>query len=351
MQHVDRIEIAPGYSVSRVIKGSWQLAGGHGLVDAERAQDDMRRFVEAGITTFDGADIYTGVEELIGGFLKRFRDAFRTGDLPAVQVHTKCVPDLDDLPTLRRGDVEALVDRSLRRLGVERLDLVQLHWWDYAVPGYVAAATWLRRLQKAGKIRHLGVTNFDALHLREILDEGIPIVSNQVQYSIVDRRPETDLTESCRENGISLLAYGSVAGGFLSERYLNAGEPRPPYENRSLTKYKLILDEFGDWRIVQALLDLLGGIARRYGVSLAAVASRYVLQRPHVASVIVGARNTRHLAETAGLFSFRLSRDDVASIDAVAGSGPNGPVYGLERLREGPHGVIMLYNLNRNADR
>ena len=118
----------------------------------------MDRFVDAGITTFDCADIYTGVEALIGEWLKR-RGA--RGAAVPVQVHTKYVPDLDRLPTHSRADVVRGVDRSLARLGVERLDLVQLHWWDYDVPGYVDAAAWLDELRRAGKIRHVGLTNFD----------------------------------------------------------------------------------------------------------------------------------------------------------------------------------------------
>ncbi|NIN67522.1 MAG: aldo/keto reductase, partial [Anaerolineae bacterium] len=83
---------------------------------------------------------------------------------------------------------EASIDGSLLRLGVDRLDLVQFHWWDYDVPGYLDAAGWLADLLTAGKIRALGVTNFDTYHLRELVGAGIPIVSNQTQYSLLDRR-------------------------------------------------------------------------------------------------------------------------------------------------------------------
>ncbi|MDD5264975.1 MAG: aldo/keto reductase [Candidatus Bipolaricaulis sp.] len=351
MHPVERIDLAPGYSISRVVKGSWQLAGGHGNVDVAGAVADMRRFVDAGITTFDCADIYTGVEEMIGVFLRVSRDAVRSGGIPPIQVHTKCVPDLDRLPTLSRFDVEATVDRSLRRLGVERLDLVQLHWWDYSIPGYVDAAGWLYDLAKRGKVRHLGVTNFDAEHLLEILDEGIPIVSNQVQYSLLDRRPESEMASFCRTHGISLLCYGTVAGGLLSDRYVGAVEPSPPYENRSLTKYKLIVDEFGDWRLFQSLLEVARAIADRHGVSVSTVASRYVLEKPAVAAVIVGARNDRHVADTAGLCSFQLDAADYAALDDVLcrARGPKGAVYGLERIRDGAHGAIMRYNLQAEA--
>ena len=170
---VPRIELAPGYTISRLLKGGWQLAGGHGAVDAAAAHDDMDRFVAAGITTFDCADIYTGVEALIGAWIAR-RSA-RGGAAP-VQIHTKYVPDLDRLATHSRADVVRGVDRSLARLGVERLDLVQLHWWDYDAAGYVDAAGWLDEQRRAGKIRHVGLTNFDRERLSEIVAAGIPVV-------------------------------------------------------------------------------------------------------------------------------------------------------------------------------
>ena len=125
---IPRIRLADGYTISRIIKGGWHLAGDHGSIDPQQALKDMAQFVEAGITTFDCADIYTGVEELIGAF-RRGYPALAKG----VQVHTKFVPDLPDLATLDRRYVEAIIDRSLRRLGVERLDMVQFHWWDFDV--------------------------------------------------------------------------------------------------------------------------------------------------------------------------------------------------------------------------
>ena len=346
---MDRIELAPGYSISRVIKGSWQLAGGHGAIEKAAALRDMRTYVEAGITTFDCADIYTGVETLIGRFLQANQRPIRSGELSPVQIHTKCVPDLDALASLREGSITAIVDRSLRRLGVERLDLVQLHWWNFEIPGYIDAAGWLEKLVRVGKVRHVGVTNFDAAHLREILDTGISITSNQVQYSALDRRPEGEMQELCQQRGLSLLCYGTVAGGLLSDRYRGAPELAAPYETRSLTKYRLIVDEFGGWGMYQRLLDVLASIAGKHNVSSAMVASRYVLQQPSVAAAIIGVRNDRHLADAIGLSRFVLDADDLEEIASVVvgAPGPAGPVYGLERVPGGAHAAIMKYNLNR----
>ena len=215
-----------------------------------------------------------------------------------VQVHTKYVPDLDRLPTHSRADVVRGVDRSLARLGVERLDLVQLHWWDYDVPGYVEAAAWLDELRRAGKIRHVGLTNFDQTRLEEIVAAGVPIVSHQVQYSVLDRRPADGMATLCARHGIGLLCYGALAGGFLSERYLGRADPAAPLENRSLVKYRLIIDEFGGWDRFQEMLAALGAVAARHGVGIGAVAIRWVLDQPGVSGVIVGARHARHLDQT-----------------------------------------------------
>jgi aryl-alcohol dehydrogenase-like predicted oxidoreductase len=342
-----RTELAPDYNVSRLLKGGWQLAGGHGPVDQDAALEDMRRFVEAGVTTFDCADIYTGVEELIGEFRARFSPG---KSLPEMQVHTKYVPDLAALPRLRKVDVERAIDRSRARLRMERLDLVQFHWWDYDVPGYLDAGQWLTELQRAGKIRHIGVTNFDVPRLAELLAAGVPVVSHQVQYSVVDARPENGMVPFCQEHGILLLGYGTALGGLLSERFLFARPPEPPHENRSLAKYALIVEEFGGWELFQELLHALARVGQKHGVSLTTVGARYVLDRPAVAGVIVGARDASHLAENLRVFDIRLDEEDLRLIEAVIDrrEGPTGDTYALERRKGGRHGAIMKYDLGRH---
>lgn len=345
---IDRIELQNGYSISRIIKGGWHLAGGHGSVDEQNAINDMLKFVEAGITTFDCADIYTGVEALIGKFLKQHRAAFNAGDLPSVQIHTKYVPDYDALSSLKMADTERIIDRSLQRLNVEQLDLVQFAWWDYSIPGYVEAAQHLKTLQQKGKIRHIGITNFDAKHIRELLEADIPIISNQLQYSVLDHRAEADSLALAEKNDIPFLCYGSIAGGFLSDRYLNTPDPKAPLENRSLIKYRLIIEEFGTYEDFQILLQVLRTIANKYEVGIAEVAMAYVLQKPKVASVIVGARNQRHIEKLQKVAAIKLSGEDLAQIKSIVdrSSGPNGPVNELERDKTGKHGAIMKYNLN-----
>jgi aryl-alcohol dehydrogenase-like predicted oxidoreductase len=341
---IPQLALAPDYSISRLIKGGWHLAGGHGAVDPAQATRDMATFVDTGVTAFDCADIYTGVEELIGRFRREYPSHAKR-----IRVHTKFVPDLDKLATVDRAYVEQIVDRSLARLGQERLDLVQFHWWDYEVPRWVEIALELDRLRRAGKIDRIGVTNFGTPELRAIVEAGVPVFAHQLQYSVLDDRPEHGMVEFCRAHGIALLCYGTVAGGLLSDRWLGQPAPAEPLANRSLVKYRLIVDEFGDWAAFQRLLATLKAIGDRHGVDVATVATRAVLERPGVAAAIVGATNASHLPSHARIGDFALDAQDRATLDAVLAqrSGPAGDVYTLERDREGPHGRIMKYTLNR----
>ena len=346
-----RTRLRDDYSVSKVIKGGWQLAGGHGSVDEQKAIADMRDFVSAGITTFDCADIYAGVEELIGKFLKKHKPDFNSGELPPVQIHTKYVPDLCELATISKTDTEKIIDRSLKRLGVERLDLVQFAWWDYSVPRYVDVCLQLVDLQKAGKIRFIGATNFNLASLREMLDAGCPLITNQVQYSVFDDRPAGQMQDFVQQHNMSYLCYGSVAGGFLTEKYLGAMQ-RKYSENRSLVKYQLIMEEAGGFDQFQHLLQVLKNIADEHNTQIAEVAAQYVLQQKAVSAVIIGARNTRHLQTLKNLAGLELEAAEIAEIRSVIDSKPGipGDVYDIERDRDGPHGRIMKYNLNQVAN-
>lgn len=343
------LELRPGYSISRIIRGGWQLAGGHGPIDRAEAMADLAAFCDAGITTFDCADIYTGVEDLIGGFRAAYAQKHGKEALDAVKVHTKLVPDLSALPTLKRADIRMIIERSLTRLRMETLDLVQFHWWDYAIPGYLDALGWLNEMRQEGKVRHIGGTNFDTPHTLAMIDAGIPLVSMQVQYSLIDARPELSLVDAALKHNVWLFCYGSVAGGFLSDRWLGQPEPKQPLENRSLTKYKLIIDDFGGWDLFQELLRVLRRIADHHAVDIASVASRAMLDRPGVAAVIVGARNRAHLADNVRLASFDLTPADTAALSGILAErrGPEGDTYTLERDRHGRHGSIIKYDLNK----
>jgi aryl-alcohol dehydrogenase-like predicted oxidoreductase len=344
-----RTELRPGYSASRIIKGHWQVADGHLREGALDARDDlladMKAFVDAGITTFDVADIYTGAEELIGDFIRKYKTP--------VQVHTKYVPDLNLLPTVDLAGTASIIERSLKRLNVERLDLVQFHWWDYSVPRYAEVATYLKELQQQGKIRYIGVTNFDLPRLTEILDAGVDIVSAQVQYSVLDRRPEKGFSVACKLKNITMLCYGSLAGGYLSDKYLDApddGRDVQALENRSLTKYRLIIEEIGGWENYQKILRCLHGIGEKHGLGIGEIAIAYTLTRENVGACIVGAHNGRHLARMKKLDGFILPENDALEIADLISGFPIGPgdMYEVERTAESHRG-IMKYNLNKAA--
>ncbi len=345
-----RVRLADDYTISEIIVGGWQFSEGHRKhpIDHARALDMILRLADAGFTTLDCADIYAGVEELYGEVLSRYGRTCAAGSDP-LQIHTKFVPDLDALPHVDRTYVERIIDRSLRRLGVERLDLVQFYWWDDGVAGSIETAHWLGELRDAGKIRCLGATNFDVAHLQEMAAAGVRFVTNQVQYSLLDRRPDNGLVEYCQRNNIRLLTYGTVAGGYLSQKYVGADESEHLVGTRSLTKYRLMIEEIGGWSAFQQLLAVANDVATGLSVGVASVATRFVLDQPVVAGCVLGMTRDSHLDDALATCRLKLSDTDRDLLRAALESvhPPIGDVYDFERDRAGPHGRIMRYDLNR----
>ncbi len=344
-----RTELAPGYDVSRMIVGGWQLSAGHHAraIPTEEALERLVALADMGLDTLDCADIYTGVEELYGRFLARWRTT--SGGAHPIRVHTKLVPDLSRLAEVDAAHVADVVDRSLRRLGVDALDLVQFYWWDATVGDWLGAARALGDLVRAGKIRHLGATNLTGAEVRAMEDAaGVPVVADQVQYSVLDRRPEHALADHCARSSTRMLCYGGLAGGLLTSKWLGAPRADGPFTSRSLTKYRLIVDAFGGWEAYQALLAELAAIGEQRGVDAAAVALRFVLDQPGVAAVIVGFSTVERMRAAARALNLRLDAADHARIrrHTDGAPGPLGDVFGLERDRDGPHGRIMRYDLN-----
>ena len=311
---LERTRLAPGLEISRVLTGLWQVADQErdgAALETDQAARALAPAVHAGFTSFDVADHYGSAERIAGAVRKR---------CPEVQVLTKWVPEPG---VSSRSAVEAAVQRSLDRIGTERLDLLQFHAWSYSDPRWLDCLFHLAEVRDSGRIRHLGVTNFDAVHLDLTLRSGIPLVSNQVCYSLLDRRPAGRMTEVCRRHDVGLLVYGTLAGGLLSDRWL--GAPEPPLD-ASLTwsqmKYRRFIDQAGGWDRFQALLRAARRVADRYDVSIANVAVRHVLEQPAVVGVIVGARpgERSHLEDNRRLFGFALderSRGELAEAQAA----------------------------------
>ncbi|MBM3942820.1 MAG: aldo/keto reductase [SAR202 cluster bacterium] len=311
------VQLAPDLPVCRLLNGMWQVSGAHGAIDPGPAVRSMFDYLDAGFTTWDLADHYGPAEEFIGEFRRQLAAARGPKTLGGIQAFTKWVPRPGPMSA---SLVEQAVARSLRRMDTPTLDLIQFHWWEYQDSRYLDALTHLAGLQAQGKIRHLALTNFDTQHLKRILEHGIKIVSNQVQCSIIDRRPLVQMAPFCREHGVGLLAYGALAGGLLSNKYLGQPEPaRRTLTTASLQKYKQMVDAWGGWPLFQELLQALKGVADKHGVSIANVAVRYALDMPAVAGAIIGVRLgiAEHRQDNARVFGFNLDADDLDKIEAV----------------------------------
>jgi aryl-alcohol dehydrogenase-like predicted oxidoreductase/enamine deaminase RidA (YjgF/YER057c/UK114 family) len=312
--HVERLTLAPDLTISRVLTGLWQMADQERdgrTVDLDAAARSMAPYVEAGLTTFDMADHY-GSSELVAGLYRE-----RLSDPRAVQLFTKWVPKPGPVT---RAEVREAVERALTRLRSSSLDLLQFHAWNYADPSWLDALGHLQELQREGLIRHLGLTNVDAPHLDLVLASGIAVVSNQVHCSLLDQRAAGALAAVCRARGVKLLCYGTVAGGWLTERWLGAAEP--DWERTgswSRMKYGRFMRVAGGWDALQRVLRAAKAVADRHGVSIANVASRFVLEQPAVGGVIIGARlsEREHIADTLRLFSFALTDADRATLGAA----------------------------------
>lgn len=317
MNENSRLQFTPDLNICRVLNGMWQVSGAHGSINPSKAIQSMFEYMDAGFTTWDLADHYGPSEDFIGEFRRQLVATRGETALNNLQAFTKWVPR----PTkMTREIVEHNINISLRRMNVEALDLLQFHWWEYRDKGYLDALQYLAQLQQAGKIQHLALTNFDTEHLQIITEAGIKIVSNQVQFSLIDRRPLVKMIEFCQQHHIQLLAYGTLAGGLLSEKYLNQSEPGLVKLNTaSLKKYKNMLDAWGGWQLFQQLLSVLETIAVKYGVSIPIIALRYILEQPMVAGAIVGARLglSQHFQENERVFDFSLADEDYQKIATI----------------------------------
>jgi len=311
--------------ITRIVAGSctWQLNS----KDGARADDVARRACAAhtvvGIRTFDCGDIYAGVEELVGRFLATARGQSRAL-ADSVRLHTKVVPDDEALDARQRSDgemesaddarrrelalercVEASVWRSANRLGVGRLDLVYLHWWDWSKEGFVGAVRALEALKARGVVKDVGLTNVDVSRLRPLLEEedGPEIACVQVNLSVIDHRPSSSgLCELCAAHGVRLLAHGSLAGGLLSDDWLGRDPPDYASLGPGVASNRVLVDEFGGWDRFQRVLRCLRAVADRHAaapgpltkVTVAMVAVAWTLKQTGVSAVVLGCVECNH---------------------------------------------------------
>ena len=306
---IERTELAADLEICRILNGMWQVSGTHGQIDAKAAIDEMVNYHNAGFTTWDLADIYGPAESFIGEFSKKIGKPF--------EALTKFVPN----PGPMSGSIVSYyIEQSMKKMNTDCLDMVQFHWWDYDNLSYLDAMHHLSKLQSENKIRHIGLTNFDTERVKTMIESGFTIASNQVQYSILDCRPEKLMVPYFAKNNIKILSYGTLLGGFFSEKYVGADEPtRADLVTASLGKYKNMIDAWGGWELFQELLSVLGDIAKKHHCSIANVATRFILDKPQVAGVIIGARLgiSQHREDNLKSFELKLDSDDVSAINAI----------------------------------
>jgi aryl-alcohol dehydrogenase-like predicted oxidoreductase/enamine deaminase RidA (YjgF/YER057c/UK114 family) len=308
-----RIALTGTLEISRLVCGLWQIADiekNGTLMDPGKGADALRAYAEAGFDTFDMADHYGSAELITGRLLSRY-----DGGEQRPVAFTKWCPKPGPMTrqVVRKG-----VEERLSRLDVEKIDLLQFHWWTFEHPAWLDALHEMERMREEGKIEALGLTNFDAAHLAVALADGIKIATNQVSFSLIDRRAAGALSELCTKTGVKLLAYGTLCGGFLSEKWLDQPEPAL-IADWSRSKYKRFIDAAGGWGAYQGILTAVASIADKHQVSVSNIASRWVLEHEAVAAVIIGARlsETEHRDDNLNVFRFSLDDEDKAALDAA----------------------------------
>jgi aryl-alcohol dehydrogenase-like predicted oxidoreductase len=294
--------------------GSWALGGGDwlwswGPQDDQASVDTILRAMELGINWIDTAAIY-GLghsEEVVGLALKK---------LPVRPiVATKCSLVWDSTKKvsgrLKRESVHAEIDASLRRLGVNEIDLYQMHWPD-PDPDIEEGWSAMADLVKEGKVRYIGVSNFSVVQLKRIQPIH-RIASLQPPYSMLKRDVESELLGFCAANQIGVVVYSPIQKGLLTGKFqgrvghLAADDHRLNDSDFQEPRLKVHLE----------LVEHLRPIAAKYGKSVAELAIAWVLRRPEVTSAIVGARQPSQIEETVGAAEWVLSEDDLRILDKL----------------------------------
>ena len=296
--------------VSAVSLGTWVFGGGEwgeaSDADSIRAAEEA---IDKGVNLIDTAPIYGfgRSEEVVGRAVRGKRDRVLIATKCGLEAKGKSI-GINLTASFIREDVE----NSLRRLGIDVIDLYQCHWPDKKTP---LAETFgeMLKLKDEGKIRHIGVCNFGKDLLEKALQEA-PIVSDQVQYSLFHRDIEKDLLPFCREKDVSILAYGSLGGGILTGKYKEP--PKFPKGDVRQFFYKYYDEAF--WGKAQEVIKVLEGIASARGVPVSQVAINWALSRKEVASAIAGCRNKEQADKNFPASNWELTEEELASIPDLA---------------------------------
>ncbi|KAE9400219.1 aldo-keto reductase [Gymnopus androsaceus JB14] len=305
--------------VPRLFNGLWQLS--------YKQNAALAQLVKAGLLATDMADHYGDAELVYGSFRTRLPPTVANTVIAATKW---CIFRPPEVEISRHFVLEAVRERS-RRVG-GRIELLQFHWYNYSNKDYLLILAELVRISKMYPelVSNIGLCNFDAGHTEEaclymISEIGeVGLVSNQVQYSLVDSRPCIKLAAVCTKYGLKILTYGSLCGGFISQKWLGAEAPDIYCESLQLTpsqrKYFDMITTWASWNDFQKLLRTLKTIADKHQVELANVATRWVLDRPAVGAVIVGTRLgvSNNAESNVKVFSLKLDQDDMSRLDEFA---------------------------------
>lgn len=298
--------------VSAVGAGTWAMGGDFfGATDDKKCVDSLCASLDHGVNLIDTAPIYGRghSEELVGKAIKGRRDkvvlATKVG--LAYGAH----PNGGKGRCLKPEGIAWEIEQSLRRLGTDYIDLYQIHWPDADTPIEESMEA-LLKLQKQGKIRYIGVSNFDVPLLERTLGCG-QIVSTQPQYSLLERDIEKDVLPFCREKNLGVLSYGSLGAGVLTGKFKEP--PKPEEGDKRAGFYPFFEEPF--WSKTQELLKTLREIADAHGKPVAHVSINWVSQQPGMTSALTGSKNVDQAIMNAEAGDWDLTAEELAAIDAA----------------------------------
>lgn len=315
--------------VSRIVLGTWVSGGwAWGGADDGDSVAAILKALELGINFIDTAPVYGfgKSERIVGEALKQW------GKYGDVAVATKCCLEWDEKESIRRNSsperIACEVDQSLARLGVDRIDLYQIHWPDRQTP-FEASMEAMLRLQEAGKIRYIGLSNFTREQVGACLNAG-PFHSLQPPYNLFERDAEVELLPFCRENGIATLTYGGLCRGLLTGKF--TGVEKFPRGDLRRGDPKFKPDRFKQYvNAVEAIRKTASG----YGKTPGQFALRWALQQPGVTTVIAGARTASQVEENVGISGWQIEAEDLEKVEKILArhiKTPVGPEFMAPRL-------------------
>lgn len=297
-------------NVSRVCFGTWQLGGDWGSFDQDAAIGAIRQARELGVNFFDTAQGYGfGMAEALLG--KALRDDLRR-DRDSVVIATKggIDPGSDRPRKATRAFLRQGVEESLRHLGVDHVDLYQVHWPDPDTPAEETASA-LQELVDEGKIRHVGVSNYDTAQIAAF-ERTRPVETVQPPYSLLRRDIEQDVLPYAREHDIGVLVYSPLASGLLTGRFTPETTLEPSDWRSQSSAF-----QGENLRRNLAVVDELREFAAGKGVSVSQIAIAWTLAKPGVHVAIVGARSARNIADSLAAADLDLSEADVSEIERI----------------------------------